>query len=115
MYSVIQHTFDCSRATFFLLNKRIEDEFFSEYLPSKPGNKELGLDKKRKSVGSDKYRQYLHFVDYDDTQEMEDRKLLGIARGPTELCLSLIFPSIITIEKEVIRTHDKIAICIRHH
>jgi hypothetical protein len=87
------------------LNKRIEDEFFAEYLPSKgpKSGGDSGIEKKRKSVSSEKYRQYLHFVNYDDTQEMEDRKLLAIARGPSELCHTLMFPSIISIEKEVLR------------
>lgn len=40
---------------------------------------------------------------FDDTQSVEDTALLAIARGPSELCGGLIFPSVITIEKETVR------------
>ena len=63
----------------------------------------------------DKYRHYINEVEFDDTQEVENRKLLAISRGPNELCKSLIFPSINAIEKEVIRTQQKMALCVRYH
>jgi hypothetical protein len=50
---------------------------------------------------------------YDDTQEMDDRKLLAIARGPNELCEVLIFPSILSVESETMRENDKMAVCVR--
>lgn len=63
----------------------------------------------------DKYRQYLHTVMFDDTQSVEDTKLMAIARGPVELCKSLIFPSVITVEKESVRDGGKLAFCVKYH
>ena len=40
---------------------------------------------------------------------------MAISRGPDELSDSLIFPSIILIEKEVVRTNQKMAVCVRYH
>ena len=84
----MMQTFKCQKATFFVLNRRLRDEFFSEHEPM-----------------PEKYRQYIHGVMYDDEQEPEDRKLLAISRGPNELCNSLIFPSVLLIDKEVVRTN----------
>ena len=50
---------------------------------------------------------------YDDTQEVQDRKLLAIARNTNYLVDGLIFPSVIAIGKECIREKDKIALCVR--
>lgn len=84
----MMQTYKCQKATLFVLNERIHQEFFSD--------SEL--------KGQDKYHSYIHGVMYDDEQEPEDRKLLAISRGPSELCQTCIVPSLILIEKEVVRT-----------
>ncbi len=97
--------FDCQKATFFVLNKRLHHEFFKDFEDGDP------------SVikGREKYLNYIHGVMYDDTQETEDRKLMAIARVKGQVPEVLIFPSIIGIEKEVVRQQDKMAICVRVH
>jgi hypothetical protein len=52
---------------------------------------------------------------YKDTQEVEDTKLLAIARSSKELCTTLIYPSVLSIEKESIRNPLQMAIVIRSH
>jgi len=45
----MMQTFKCQKATFFVLDKRISDEFFSQQEPM-----------------PDKYRHYIHGIMYDD-------------------------------------------------
>jgi hypothetical protein len=97
--------FDCQKATFFVLNKRLHHEFFKDFEEADPAV----------IKGREKYLNYIHGVMYDDTQETEDRKLLAIARVKGQVPETLIFPSIIGIEKEVVRQHDKLAYCVRVH
>jgi hypothetical protein len=84
--------FDCQKATFFVLNNRLNNEFFKDYVEGNPSIK-----------GKEKYLNYMHGVMYDDTQETEDRKLLAIARVAGQVPETLIFPSIIGIEKNSVR------------
>jgi hypothetical protein len=53
--------------------------------------------------GREKYLNYIHGVMYDDTKETEDRKLMAIARVKGQVPETLIFPTVIGIEKEVER------------
>lgn len=57
----------------------------------------------------------MHGVMYDDTQEVDDRKLLAIARGTGQVVDGLIFPSIIAIDHECINQKNKLALCVRSH
>jgi hypothetical protein len=97
--------FQCQKATFFVLNKRLHKEFFKDFEDADP------------SVikGREKYLNYIHGVMYDDTQETEDRKLMAIARVKAQVPEVLIFPSIIGIEKEMVREQEKMAVCVRVH
>ena len=104
-YSNVMSAFDCQKATFFVLNKRLHHEFFKDFEEADPAV----------IKGREKYLNYIHGVMYDDTQETEDRKLMAIARVKGQVPETLIFPSIIGIEKEVVRQHDKMAYCVRIH
>ena len=92
-YSNVMSAFDCQKATFFVLNKRLHHEFFKDFEEAGPAV----------IKGREKYLNYIHGVMYDDTQETEDRKLMAIARVKGQVPETLIFPSIIGIEKEVVR------------
>ena len=87
-----------------MLNNRLYNEFFKDYEEGSPSIK-----------GKEKYLNYMHGVMYDDTQETEDRKLLAIARIAGQVPQTLIFPSIIGIDKEAVRQNDKLAYCVRIH
>ena len=49
--------FDCQKATFFVLNKRLHHEFFKDFEDANPAV----------IKGREKYLNYIHGVMYDDT------------------------------------------------
>lgn len=87
------------------MNKRLHEEFFKDFEDADP----------KVIKGREKYLNYIHGVMYDDTQETEDRKLLAIGRTAGQVPETLIFPSIIGIDKEAVRLGQKLAYCVRIH
>lgn len=78
--------FDCSKASLFIFNKRIHEDFFDQ-------------------VPQDKQR-YIHSVEYHDNFAIERQKVMAIARSKDELCDKIIFPSILKIHKDTIRKRE---------